>query len=92
MSTHKPRTKQEAHEEALEGDLDEQYAVGEQHDLIVIESPRDNNGREAVARHNDVVVFVYPSGIDLHAGTCVRAKVSEIGDSHLKAVALANLG
>jgi tRNA A37 methylthiotransferase MiaB len=91
MNVHKPRTKQEAHEEALTGDLEEQYTVGEQLDLIIHESPQDNNGREAYARHNDVSVFVYPNGLDLYPGTHVRARVSERGDNHLKAVSLAVL-
>ncbi len=92
MNVHKPRTKQEAHEEALTGNLEEQYAVGEQLDLIVLESPQNNNGREAFARHDDVSVFVYPGGVNLHSGTHIRAKVSERGENHLKAVALAVLG
>jgi len=92
MNVHKPRTKQEAHEEALTGDLEEQYTVGERLDLIVIDGPQDNNGREAYARHNDVAVFVYPSGLNLYSGTHVRARVSERGDNHLKAVGLAVLG
>lgn len=88
MNTYKPQTKQEAHEEALTGNVDDKYTVGEQFDLIVLESPKDNNGREAYARHNDVAVFVYPNGLDLHGGTYIRAKVSECGENHLKAVAL----
>lgn len=92
MNIHKSRTKQEAHEEALTGNLDKQYTVGEQLDLVVLESPYDNNGREAYARHNDVSVFVYPNGLELHAGTHIRAKVSERGENHLKAIALAVLG
>ena len=89
MNTHQPRTKTEAHEDALAGDLSQHYTVAEQLDLIVIKSPDNNNGREAVARHNDVSVFVYPSNLTLHAGTHVRVKVSEIGDTWLKAVAIA---
>lgn len=92
MNVHKPRTKQEAHEEALTGDLEEQYTVGQQLDLIVHKSPQDNNGREAYTRTNDIAVFIYPEGLDLHTGTHVRASVSELGDNHLKAVALAVLG
>ena len=91
MNTHKPRTKQEAHEEARTGNLNEQYTVGQQLDLIVLESPQDNNGREAFARHNDVSIFVYPNGLALHASTHIQVKISEIGDNHLKAVALAVL-
>lgn len=92
MSTHKPQTKQEAHEEALTDNVYDQYTLGEQIDLVVIDSPDQNNGREAFARHNDVSVFIYPSGLNLHAGTHVRAKVSERGENHLKAVALAVIG
>jgi hypothetical protein len=91
MNTHKPRTKEEAHEEALTGDLDEQYTVGEQLDLVIMESPSDNNGREAFARHRDVSVFIYPNGLNLHAGVHIRAKISEKGDNHLKAVAMTSL-
>jgi tRNA A37 methylthiotransferase MiaB len=91
MNVHKPQTKQEAHEEALTGNLEAQYTVGEQLDLIVLESPQDNNGREAYARDNDVSVFIYPDRLDLYTGTHVRARVSEVGDNHLKAVALAVL-
>lgn len=91
MNTHKPRTKEEAHEEALTGDLDEQYTIGQQLDIIVLESPADNNGREAFARHDDVSVFIYPNNLTLTAGTHVRARVSEKGESHLKAVAIATL-
>jgi hypothetical protein len=72
MNTHKPRTKQEAHEQAKAGDLDEKYTVGEQLDLIVLESPSDNNGREAFARHDDVSVFIYPNRLNLTAGTKLR--------------------
>jgi tRNA A37 methylthiotransferase MiaB len=92
MNTHKPRTKQEAHEQAKAGDLDEKYTVGEQLDLIVLESPSDNNGREAFARHDDVSVFIYPNRLNLTAGTKVRVKVSEKGNTHLKAIGLARLG
>lgn len=92
MNVHKPQTKQEAHEEALKGDLKEQYTVGEQLDLVVLKSPKDNNGREAYARHDDVAVFIYPSSLHLHSGTHVRAKVSERGDNHLKVVGIAVLG
>lgn len=92
MSVHNPRTKAEAHEEALAGDLGEKYTVGDRLDLIIIDSPAENNGREAFARHNDVSVFIYPNGVQLHTNTHVRARVSEIGKNHLKAVALASLG
>lgn len=92
MNIHKPRTKQEAHEEALTGNLANQYTIGQQFDLVVLESPEDNNGREAYGRHNDVAVFVYPRDLDLHAGSHIRVRVSEVGESHLKAVALAVLG
>ena len=92
MNTHKPRTKQEAHAEAQAGNLDEKYTVGEQLNLIVLESPRDNNGREAFARHDDVSIFIYPNRLTLNVGTKVRVRVSEIGDTRLKTVALARLG
>ncbi|EJN57756.1 hypothetical protein HSB1_39040 [Halogranum salarium B-1] len=36
--------------------------------------------------------FIYPNGLQLHAGSHVRVKVSETGENHLKAVALAILG
>lgn len=91
MNTHKPRTKQEAHEEAQAGDLNEKYTFGEQLDLIVLESPSENNGREAYARHGDVSVFIYPTGLTLSSRTKVRVKVSDIGDTHLKAAAMARL-
>ncbi len=92
MNVHKPQTKQEAHEEALTGDLKKQYTVGEQLDLIVLKSPQENNGREAYARHDDVAVFIYPCGLHLYSGTHVRARVSERGDNHLKAASIAVLG
>jgi len=66
--------------------------VGEQLDLIVLESPQDNNGREAYARYDDVAVFIHPSGLHLYSGTHVRVRVSERGDNHLKAVGIAVLG
>ncbi|WP_435180475.1 hypothetical protein [Halorussus sp. AFM4] len=92
MNTHYPCTKEEAHEEALENDLNERYTIGESLNLIILESPGENNGREAFARHNDVSVFIYPNGLSLHAGTKVRVKISEKGDNHLKAIALARVG
>lgn len=91
MNTHKPRTKEEAHKEALAGDLEAKYSVGDHLDLVVIESPRDNNGREAFARHNDVSVFVYPTGLTLNARTRVRVKVSEVQENCIKSVAVAKL-
>lgn len=91
MSTHKPRTKTEAHEEALDQELREQYTHGQQVELIIIKSPEQNNGREAFARHNDVSVFVYPGRSHLTANTHIKARISEIGERHLKAVTLAIL-
>lgn len=91
MNTHKPRTKEEAHTEALAGNLDEQYTIGDQLDLIILQSPSENNDREAYARHKDVAVFIYPNGLNLHAGTHIIARISEKGDNHVKAVAIASL-
>jgi hypothetical protein len=88
MSTHKPRTKAEAHEEATNQDLRDQYTCGQQIDLVIIDSPEQNNGREAFARHDDVSVFIYPGRSNLTAGTHIKARVSEIGERHLKAVTL----
>lgn len=92
MNVHKPQTKQEAHEEALTGNLKKRYTVADQLDLVVLESPQDNNGREAYARDNDLSVFIYPGRLNLYTGTHVRARVSEVGENHLKAVGLAVLG
>lgn len=91
MSTHKHRTKAEAHEEATNQDLRDQYSRGQQIDLIIIDSPEQNNGREAFARHDDISVFVYPGRNSLTANTHIKARVSEIGENHLKAVTLAVL-
>ena len=91
MSSHKPRTKTEAHEEALDQKLREQYTLGQQVELIVIKGPEQNNGREAFARHNDVSVFVYPGRSHLTVNTHIKAQISEIGERHLKAVTLAVL-
>lgn len=91
MNTHKLRTKQEAHEEALSENLDRQFTIGEQLDLIILQNAQENNGREAFARYKDICVFVYPDRISLHSGSQVRVKISEIGENHLKAVAIALL-
>jgi|APHM01.1.fsa_nt_gi hypothetical protein len=91
MRSHTPRTKEEAHNEALAHELNKQYTIAQNIELIIIESPSENNGRDAFARHDDVAVFVRSRGLNLYTGTHVTARVSEIANNHLKAVAVAVL-
>lgn len=67
-------------------DARDQLSTGDAHE-IVIEEPPGVEGPDAVARIDGIVTFVAPRDFDIKAGDTVRAKLTDVGETHARAVA-----
>lgn len=77
-----------AHQSAQSHPPKTQYSLGQTVQLVIHKSATDNNGYEAVARLDGIYCFVQDEPQRLSAGDRIQARISELGDTYLKAVPL----
>lgn len=77
-----------AHKSAQSHSPDAQYSLGQTIQLVIHKSAADNNGYEAVGRINGIYCFLQDESHHLTVGDRIQARISELGDTYLKAVPL----
>lgn len=76
-----------AHSETAEThDARDQLSTGDTHEMVIEESP-GVDGPDAMARIDGIITFVAPQDFDIKAGDTVRGKLTDVGETHARAVA-----
>lgn len=81
-----------AHQRALQQDARDQYAVGEDLEVVLEETPDQNNGREGVARKDGLVVFVYPGETPVELGAHLQIRLTHVDENYVRGVAIQRVG
>ena len=89
MSTTNPH--KEAHQNALKRDARDQYDVGDSLEVVLEQTPVENNGREGVARRGGLVVFVHPGQTSVEIGCHIKVRVTHVDRNYLRVIALRRL-
>lgn len=94
MSSAPARTRLEAHRRAKARDAREVLSRGETFTAIILDANRESSGRP-MAKIEKVKTFISAGhGLHddhLHVGRTVRVKITDVGDSHAEALAIALL-